>query len=276
MAAETGISWCDSTFNPWIGCTKVSPACDNCYAEISTPSRTMGIEWGQGKPRIRTSAANWKQPLQWNRQAQIKRDAWDRFIACNPGLSDVELLKRGFIKPSPPRVFCASLADVFDNEVHHAWLVDLFYTIKITDNLDWLILTKRISVAQKKLPFFDWVDGWDNVWLGISVVNQAEFDRDVPKLVAIPAKIRWLSIEPMLGPIEIPEILGRHIDWIVVGGESGPNARPMERAWVASLINQCCRYSIPFFFKQWGGKGRDKGGCLYDGGEIKDFPGAKP
>lgn len=254
MAAETGISWCDSTFNPWVGCTKVSPACDNCYAEISTPSRTMGIEWGQGKPRRRTSEENWQTVLKWNRD-------YEKFLATN---------KRS------RRVFCASLADVFDNEVHHAWLVDLFYTIKITGNLDWLILTKRISVAQKKLPFFDWVDGWDNVWLGISVCNQAEFDRDVPKLLATPAKIRWLSIEPMLGPIEIPEHLGNRIDWIVVGGESGHNARPMEKTWVESLINQCRAHNIPFFFKQWGGKGNDKGGCLFDGNELKEFPIAPP
>ena len=254
MAAETGISWCDSTFNPWIGCTKVSPACDNCYAEISTPSRTMGIEWGQGKPRRRTNEGNWLMPLKWNRDHEI-------FLAEN---------KRS------RRVFCASLVDVFDNEVPYAWRVDLFYTIKITDNLNWLILTKRISVAQRVLPFFDWVDGWDNVWLGISACNQSEFNRDVPKLLATPAKIRWISIEPMLGPIEISPYLGKHIDWIVVGGESGHNARSMEKAWVESLINQCRAYNIHFFFKQWGGKGRDKGGCLFDGNEIKEFPVAPP
>ena len=249
MADETGVGWCDSTFDPWIGCTKISPACDNCYAEASVPSRTMGIEWGQGKPRHKTSDSNWRLPINWH---NAHPEFWLRHNR-----------KR--------RVFCASLADVFDNEADPAWRAELFELILALTHLDWLILTKRIGNAPMMLPEW-WGCGLDSVWLGISVANQAEFDRDAPQLLAAPAKIRWLSLWPMLGPITIPEHLGRRIDWIVVGGESGHHARPMQKTWVESIRNQCRWFNIPLFFKQWGGGGRRKGGCLFDGVEIKNWP----
>lgn len=263
MSERTNIEWCDSTFNPWIGCTRVSPACDDCYAARSTPARTLGVAWGPGEPRRRTSAANWDLPEKWQRQAAAFHAQHGR--------------RR--------RVFCASLADVFDNEVPPVWRADLFALIKATPDLDWLLLTKRIgnawtlmadacgvSQASLTLPLH-------NVWLGATVVNQDEADRDVPKLLRVPAAVRFLSVEPMLGPIQLglqcehwsddivmdPETgarecckacdftgIGNAIDWVICGGESGPKARPMQAAWAQSLRDQCAAAGVPFLFKQWG------------------------
>jgi protein gp37 len=175
------------------------------------------------------------------------------------------------------RVFCASLADVFDNEVPAEWRMRLWDIIKKTPNLDWLLLTKRIGNARTMLPE-SWGDGWHNVWLGASIVNQAEANRDIPKLLMLPAHIRFLSMEPLLEHVEIfpwlPRIHGcqaentpamqaivraavkssgwSSINWVIVGGESGKNARPMHPEWVRNLRDQCRNAAVPFFFKQWG------------------------
>jgi protein gp37 len=253
MAEQTAIEWCDATFNPWIGCTKVSIAstggggCDHCYAEVSTPARVKraaGVEtWGPHGQRQRTSAYNWKQPRTWNAAA-------DAFEA-----------EHGRRR----RVFCASLADVFDNAVPPIWRSDLFKLIGETPRLDWLLLTKRIGNAFAMMPF-----GWQdfgtppNVWIGATVVNQAEADRDIPKLLETPAAKRFLSIEPMLGPISFDGIFSKPsnaadgtnalevIDWVICGGESGHNARPMHPDWARQLRDQCAAAGTPFLFKQWG------------------------
>ena len=289
MSAETAIEWCDSTFNPWIGCTRVSPACDDCYAARSTPARTLGVAWGQGDLRRRTSADLWKQPARWNakRFMQCGQCGWRgeraaAIIGCGRcGSVDLDDARR--------RVFCASLADVFDNEVPDEWRVDLFRLIEATPNLDWLLLTKRIGNAAEMmfrargghLPLLP------NVWLGATVVNQTEVDRDVPKLLATPAAVRFLSIEPMLGSVDVSPFMwpvcgwwkgphrsyreakaagaecglkrqglvsahARFIDWVICGGESGPKARPMHPDWARSLRNQCGAAGVPFLFKQWG------------------------
>jgi protein gp37 len=278
MADTTGIEWCDSTFNPWIGCAKVSPGCDNCYAEVSTPSRTMGIVWGATAERHKTSAGNWAQPIKWNRDAE-------EFKA-----------KHGRRR----RVFCASLSDVFDNAVPDQWRVELFALIRMTPDIDWLLLTKRIGNVGKMIPVDFDSEIYSNVWLGISVVNQEEADRDIPKLLSIDVALRWLSMEPLLGPVdifrwlyptgvtcmdvcpdahyvarsEIETVKGSQnevcpicpncglvaqwtgydlgIDWVIVGGESGHAARPMHPNWVRSLRDQCQEASVPFLFKQWG------------------------
>lgn len=195
MSDTTSIEWTDSTFNPWSGCTKVSPGCDHCYAESMMDTRLHRVQWGAGQARVRTSPANWRKPLQWNAQA-------DAFFA-----------KHG----RRQRVFCASLADVFDNEVDPQWRVDLFDLIDATQDLDWLLLTKRIGnvlpmiqeVAERRsdrmclpsprLP--------DNVWLGATIVDQREADRDVPKLLATAARVKFLSMEPLLGAVKISEWL---------------------------------------------------------------------
>ena len=254
MTANSKIEWTDSTFNPWLGCTKVSPGCDHCYAEALADRRLHSVKWGPGQARRRTSAAYWREPLWWEREHEA-------FMAQNGRRR---------------RVFCASLADVFDNEAPPAWRAELFALIGLTPHLDWLLLTKRIGNVPKMLeqPGMP-KDGLPpNVWLGITVVNQAEADRDIPKLLAVSAAKRFLSMEPLLGPVNVSQWLrprqrpnadgygGDHgpgwttdftsIDWVIVGGESGPNARPMHPEWVRSLRDQCVAAGVPFHFKQWG------------------------
>jgi len=234
MADNTEISWADATFNPWVGCTKVSPACDHCYAE-GWAKRSGLVEWGN-HPRRRTSAANWRQPLKWNREAEAT----------------------GVRK----RVFCASLADVFDNQVPAEWRADLWRLIDETPNLDWLLLTKRPQNAAKMIEasrravLSAGVDSrhvmwpWPNVWVGTTVENQEEADRRIPHLLAVPAARRFLSCEPLLGPID----LGPRptLDWVIAGGESGPGARPAHPTWFRSLRDQCQTAGVAFHFKQWG------------------------
>lgn len=253
MAENTSIEWADHTFNPWVGCTKVSPGCDHCYAEARMDTRLHRVQWGAGQPRQRTKT--WGDPVRWNKQAEAF------------------YVERG----SRQRVFCASLADVFDNEVPSEWRADLFRLILDTPHLDWLLLTKRIGNVSKMLTADQW-EHLGNVWLGATVVNQAEADRDVPKLLAVPARVRFLSIEPMLGPLWLNDYLytslvptgrirthkGRRqmelahqgraglLHWVICGGESGPGARPMHPDWARSLRDQCAAAGVPFLFKQWG------------------------
>lgn len=284
MADASNIEWCDSTFNPWIGCTKVGPGCDHCYAEADFDHRKHRVQWGPGNPRSRTAAANWKKPLQWNAKPFYEcacgwrgDDIGEHGRACNyPSIGRVAEVRR--------RVFCASLSDVFDNEVDPQWRADLFALIAKTPNLDWLLLTKRVGNAKTMMADALHLvaeanrDGliWPlpNVWIGATVVNQAEADRDIPKLLATPAAVRFLSMEPLLGPVDLTDIVMRHsggtedhfsavydpddeeggtyLDWVIVGGESGPHARPMHFDWVRSLRDQCAAARVPFLFKQWG------------------------
>lgn len=287
MSAQTGISWCDSTFNPWIGCTKVSPACDHCYAERDMAIRRKRVEWGAGKPRSRTSAANWKLPERWNNalfvecsECSWRGDEKDAEKADTGGRGLLTRFRDTLLCPTcgaelraaRRRVFCASLADVFDNEVDREWRMDLFALIAATPNLDWLLLTKRIGNAQAMFRDVTWpgfAGAWlANVWLGATVVNQEEADRDVPKLLSVPAAVRFLSIEPMLEEIDLhrggfsllrplnsPPRSGprpERIHWVIAGGESGPHARRSEREWFRSLRDQCQAAGVPFHFKQWG------------------------
>lgn len=263
MTKNTKIEWAHHTFNPWIGCTAVSPACDHCYAENMMDTRLKVVKWGAGQERKRTSQSNWQQPLKW----------------------DAEAKKLGVRH----RVFCASLADVFDNEVPAQWREQLFDLIYVTPNLDWLLLTKRIGNAASMLPNFggkhnpmNWRTGWKNVWIGATICNQEEADRDIPKLLQVPAAKRFLSIEPLLGAVDLTRVvyplfkqkdendpyiaydtLRGHmigpddielpkLDWVIVGGESGNQARPMHPEWVRSLRDQCTTADVPFLFKQWG------------------------
>ena len=273
MAEHSKIEWTDHTFNPWEGCQKVGPGCDHCYAETRNARFAGGqaVNWGPGAPRRRTSAANWRKPLAWNKQA---------FYACNDcgwrgGVTGgTKYVGGGYYQvcpscssvawPARARVFCASLADVFDNEVEPAWRRDLFDLIELTPNLDWLLLTKRVGNVVRMLPTHDWAKR-GNVWLGITVVNQAEADRDIPKLLAIPASKRFLSIEPLLSSVDLHLPVRIHggeaqphwertalLNWVIVGGESGAGARPMHPTWVRSLRDQCQAAGVPFLFKQWG------------------------
>lgn len=272
MAENTKIEWTDHTFNPWEGCQKVGPGCDNCYAETRNARFSGGqaVNWGPGAPRRHTTPGNWNKPLKWNKQAELQQAAWEGFKKVHPGLSDDELITKGFIKPRRARVFCASLADVFDNAVDPQWRADLFGLIMKTPHLDWLLLTKRIGNVKHMLaelthgndPDLSLLDMMPlpNVWIGATIVNQEEADRDIPKLLQVPAKVRFLSMEPLLGPVNLAPYLyniyldngEQPVDWVIVGGESGPGARPMHPDWARSLRDQCFHEGTPFLFKQWG------------------------
>ena len=243
MADKSNIEWTDSTFNPWEGCTKVGPGCDNCYAENRNARFAGGaaINWGPGAPRRRTSASNWQKPVTWNAQADDFYRAHGR--------------KR--------RVFCASLADVFDNAVSGEWRQDLASLILRTPNLEWLVLTKRIGNAQEMLSAMFMGGAPLNLRIGASIVNQEEAERDIAKLLRLGLP-NFLSMEPLLAGVDLTKVwvpnnllrnmvpaLGK-IDWVIVGGESGPGARPMHPEWVRSLRDQCAAAGVPFLFKQWG------------------------
>lgn len=231
--AQSTIEWTDFTFNGWIGCTRVSPGCDNCYAAAQDRFRGWTPQgWGAGKPRRRTSDANWKQPLRWNRLAS---EAGQR-----------------------ARVFCSSLADVFDTEAPQEWRADLSELILATPMLDWQLLTKRIGNAARMLATMFPAGTPDNVWVGATIVNREEMLRDGPKLMATPARVRFWSAEPLLEDLgELP----RHLvpNWVIVGGESGPRARPMDLAWAESLLQQCEAAGARVFMKQLGAKPQQAG-----------------
>ncbi len=234
MAEKTGIAWTRSTMNPWIGCTKVGPGCDHCYAEAQDSRKRWGAatHWGPGVPRYRISPANWAQPIAWNKKAAKSGEPW--------------------------RVFCASLADVFDNEVAQAWRQDLWHLIGQTPHLSWLLVTKRIGNVRSMVPGV-WLDKFPrNVRLLITVCNQEEADRDIPKLLALPCK-NGISYEPALGPVNFHRNSSggiyhahRGIEWIIVGGESGSKARPFDLAWARSTVAQCKEAGVPVFVKQLG------------------------
>jgi protein gp37 len=277
---NSSISWTHATFNPWQGCTKVSAGCAHCYAE--TLSNRWGKDlWGLGRERQRTSAAYWKQPLAWNREAE----------------------KSGERR----RVFCASMADVFDSAAPEEWRKDLFALIAQTPWLDWLLLTKR--------P--DYILGYtregiesifrENVWLGVSVENQEAAEKRIPILKMIPVAVRFISAEPLLGPLDLnypiglfpkgpqyccsglddygmkdcacagqpidpPLIYG--ISWIIAGGESGPGCRPMNIDWAEDLKRQADAAKVPFFMKQAGGfpNKRESLNDLPSELQVRDFP----
>lgn len=240
MGDETNIAWTDHTFNPWIGCTKVSAGCANCYAEV-LDKRWGHDSWGPGRPRRRTSKANWRKPLAWNKAAEeagVRR-----------------------------RVFCASLADVFDPEAPPGARGDLWGLVEATPSLDWQILTKRpenvpIMMPATGLPH--------NVWLGTSVEDQAAAEARIPDLFEVEASVRFLSCEPLLGRVNLADF--SDVDWIIVGGESGHGHRPMDLAWARELRDLAHGRGIAFFFKQVGGRFPESNGHLLDGREHHDWP----
>jgi len=230
MGKDSRIEWTHHTFNPWWGCVKVSAACDHCYAETWAKRLGEGL-WGPRTPRRFFSDAHWKEPLRWNREAA--RDKVRR------------------------RVFCASMADVFENRPdlveERRRLLDL---IAQTPHLDWLLLTKRIHLVRKQLP-----KGYEfprNVWLGTTVEDQATANKRIQHLLEFSSpSVRFLSCEPLLSAIDLTQYLvrndrGNRVDWVIAGGESGPHSRPMDPAWPAALQRQCALAKVPFHFKQWG------------------------
>lgn len=269
MTQQTKIEWTDFTVNFWEGCQKVGPGCDHCYAEARDVRFTGGAHWGPGAPRRKVKSGIAK-------LRKIDRDAYDFQI------------KHGHW----PRVFCSSLSDIFDNAVDPEWRLEAFEAIEISDNTRPQLLTKRIGNVEKMVPDMWVFGGWpQHVGLMITVVNQTEADRDIPKLLDLKSRlgIPWvgLSMEPLLGPVDLTldglvclpcpnaadgiamdpttgafECCSKcdftgigdewSIDWVIVGGESGRGARPMHPDWVRSLRDQCQAAGVPFLFKQWG------------------------
>lgn len=254
---NTKIQWTTHTFNPWIGCMKVSDGCKNCYAE-AMDNRWKGGHWGPAGTRRQMSPAYWKQPLKWDKEAAAAGQ--------------------------PAKVFCASMADVFEDN-YDTWseLQRLFKLISCTPNLIWQLLTKRPENIMRLIP-----ESWEgqlpsNVWIGTSVEDQASAKIRIPHLIKVPAVVRFLSCEPLLGPLDLnrvfmickhwkanggdPNVYGKYwwepqglvlagwenpIHWVIAGGESGHGARPMHPDWVRMLRDQCAAAKVPFFFKQWG------------------------
>lgn len=255
MAERTAIEWTDSTFNPWWGCTKIAPACDNCYA-AALDKRTGGNHWGN-VPRRRTSAANWNEPRRWQKKA-------GEFFASHGRRR---------------RVFCASMADVFDNQVPTEWRDDLWTLIRDCPGIDWLLLTKRPQNIAGMLPAY-WDEVKGRVWLGTTVEDQEHADRNIPHLLKHDSAVRFLSCEPLLGPISL-RWDSRGIDWVIAGGESGAGARNPRglEDWFLQLRDQCADLGIPFHFKQWGDHdrhgyrvGKKVAGRMLDGRTWDGFP----
>ncbi|MDP1824926.1 MAG: phage Gp37/Gp68 family protein [Archangium sp.] len=290
MAENSKIAWTTHTFNPWWGCQRVSPGCQHCYAEALDKRVGGGVDpadgvkktrWGPKAPRLRTSPANWRQPLRWNRLA-------------------LEVGERH-------RVFCASMADVFEDRPELAtWRLDLFDLIRKTPQLDWLLLTKRPEGIRRLLsaslalmpPSFAqepgttahmlsmWLTGDPpaNVWLGTTVEDQQRADERIPALLSVPAVVRFLSMEPLLEHVELgysvgfPPVPGPRPDWIIIGGESGHGARPFHTEWARDLVEQARALGAAPFVKQLGenavAAGRDQLALLKmdDHGDIDQFP----
>lgn len=237
MAENSKIEWTRHTWNLGWGCEKKSEGCKNCYAERDACRFGWDV-WGQGKPRRLLSRNYYDQPLIWDKKAY-------------------ELGEKH-------KVFCGSMMDWTDEE-WYPMLPFLWQMWRDTPNLIWLMLTKNADFIQDCLPR-DWGDGYPNVWHGITTENQKQADIRIPQLLKIPAKVRFLSCEPLLGELDLEyglQIIGWDVDayeniegcgihWVIVGGESGPNARPMRPDWARSIRDQCQEANIPFFMKQMG------------------------
>lgn len=265
MGADSKIEWTHHTFSPWIGCQKIQPECKNCYAEVETfprVQRSRGLElWGPQatSTRHRTGADYWKQPLKWNRQALLA------------------------MSPPRPRVFCASMSDVFeDHPMLVPWRNDLLDLIQSTAHLDWLLLTKRPE-NMVRMTEHVWGGKWpENVWAGTTGGTQQTLDANVAALKKVPAAVRFVSIEPQLERVTLFSVdedgqhsVGFHltavqhqtdsgtgvehdvdaqtaIDWVIVGGESGPEARPCALEWIESIVEECRAAGVACFVKQLG------------------------
>ncbi|SIQ24800.1 protein gp37 [Rhizobium sp. RU35A] len=270
MAMNSTIEWTDHTFNPWTGCTNISPGCDNCYAEAWS-KRSGHVKWGNS-PRKKTTDAYWKAPHIWQQKAA-------QFAALHGRRQ---------------RVFCASLADVFDNQADPAWRKDLFEVIRATPALDWQLLTKRPQNIKKMLPA-DWgASGYPNVWLGFTAEDQTRFDQRKRFIADIPAAVWFVSYEPAIGPLRLSESDPKP-DWLISGGESGHGARPMMAQWARDIVADCRKFGVAPFHKQWGAATNNplvqeqglpaslvkeldqfgKGGGLLDGELIREFPAEK-
>lgn len=248
MGKDSAIQWTDSTCNLWWGCVEVSPGCDHCYAK--TLAERWGRKvWGVHEPRYFTK--NWKGTLASARNKAIRTGVRQRVFVQS--MSDI----------------CEVISNRHpDFEQMERTRKEFFEIAEAFDELDFQLLTKRVGNYAKVVPGRWLAGGWPaHIWAGISVVNQAEADRDIPKLLGIPAPVHFLSVEPQLGPIDFDTqwLLGwgsgdmqgvpydqPTIDWVIVGGESGPKARPFDTDWARSIIRQCSESNVACFIKQMG------------------------
>lgn len=252
MGQTTGISWTHHTANFWIGCQKVSPGCEHCYAEHDTPTRTRrakGLElWGPPKttPRDRTKGA-WKDVLKWNRDAE--RDGVRR------------------------RLFVSSLADIFeDHPMVAPWRAEALALLESCTSLDVQLLTKRPQNIRAMVPSA-WLTSWPaHVWVGCTVEDQKRAEQRIPHLLVVPARVRFLSSEPLLEAVDLTaipyagatlnaltghvagpdDVTPERVQWVIVGGESGPGARPFALEWARGFVAQCREAGVPCFVKQMG------------------------
>lgn len=252
---DSKIAWTHHTFNPWWGCVKVSPGCKNCYAETFA-KRTGNQVWGVDAPRRFFGQKHWSEPLKWNieaGQAEERR-----------------------------RVFCASMADVFEihrepetQEQMNTERKRLAWVIRETQNLDWLLLTKRIETAAGYLErMFPFQDIPSNLWIGTTCENQEQAIKRIPHLMSIPASVRFISVEPQLDLVTLPALNKYMPDWVICGGESGPGCRPFNPDWARSLRDQCSSAGVSFFMKQLGGHPhkRDQMEDLPEDLRVREFP----
>lgn len=303
MSERTEIAWTDSTHNFWRGCTKVSPGCARCYAETLVTTRLKG-EWGKGKARVLSK--NFDAPLKWNKKpwvcgvcghhmTEVESKAYN---GCPTGMHVVQHHRR--------RVFSLSLGDIFDEEAPIKYLADALDIIRRCPDLVFQLLTKRPEHALDRLRSCainmpaengsQWIDAWlggrppENIWLGTSIEDQQRADERIPLLLKIPARVRFLSVEPLLSPIEFSDVTKRSdavgqlgnraldgINWLIVGGESGPDRRDCGVEAICDVARQCQCAGIPIFVKQDTALRPGQQGRIPDEiWELKQFPSANP
>ena len=234
MAQQSTIEWTDATWNPVTGCSKISPGCKNCYAErMAKRLRAMG------QPRYRNGFA----------------------VTLQPDVLDAPLRWR-----STRLIFVNSMSDLFHEEVPVEYVQAVFRTMEAASWHVFQVLTKRADRLEQLAPWLPWPS---NVWMGVSVEN-ADYTRRVRHLQRVPATVRFLSVEPLLGPIPHLPLSGIH--WVIAGGESGPHARPVEPAWIRGIRDQCVARKVPFFFKQWGGVRKKRTGRMLDHRTWDEMP----
>lgn len=241
MAGDTKIEWCDASLNFWIGCDRIGPGCDHCYAAVSSAARALGVEWSPKAPRHRTAKSTWRQAYRWNRKAEAEGRQWI--------------------------VFANSLSDMFDNKVSPKWREEAWRVIRDTPHLIWIVVTKRIGNAARMLPP-DWGEGYPNVCLMATACTKAEVNRDSMTLWKTPARWRGLSMEPLLFDLAAFDdvrwnngwaLVLDAMDWIIVGGESGPESRDCCVNTVARIIADCAAAGTACFAKQLGARPRIHG-----------------
>ena len=238
MADNSAIEWTDATWNPVTGCTKVSPGCAHCYAEAITLRFGKGTPFLPGKSEIKLHPERLRLPLFWRR---------------------------------PRRIFVNSMSDLFQEVVPYEFVRQVFEVMSQARQHIFQILTKRHEELRNLASKLDWPP---NVWIGVSVENQYWADRRIPALLDVPAAIRFLSVEPLLKPVNLRPYLGG-IRWVIVGGESGPKARPIQAEWVQKIRDDCKAAEVPFFFKQWGGRTSKAGGRILEGRTFDEMPPTK-